>query len=345
MIPFVSIPIRRISKVLLIKLFILFVMPRARRGQPLYCRIRNKNKIMETNQNTVQEQSAHDILATTAGENPDRPSETLYDPARAAAIADTLRELLDPEYILLFGKLARATPHSDVLAYDLLVITDGPSHYGWYDAKRYLKMKLPYVGHGAPYANLYIHTCHDVESNIVPFFHLARREGILLYGSHRRKLCRPRNRFDFGRAASAAERYAAMFMPLADRLADYAERNVGPDNVRESAFAAAQAVIYYYRTLFYVYHGFEADSCDVKYLHHRMRTLSGELLLLFEPDDMNMPPALHRLKWFAGAARYDPKFFVETCELARHVDRVRRLGQIVKRLCRSRVELYDRRTR
>ncbi len=294
---------------------------------------------METKQNPVQEQPAQNILAV-AEQSPD----TLYDPAKAADIADTLRELLDPEYILLFGKLAEATPHSDVLAYDLLVITDVPSHYGWYEAKRYLKMKLPYIGHGAPYVNLYIHTRRDVDANVVPFFHFARREGILLYSSHRRKLFRPGNRFDFGRAASDAERYAAIFMPLADRLAWLAERSIDRNNVREPAFATAQAAIYYYRTLFYVYHGFVADSCDVKYLHHRMRTLSGDLLLLFEPDDMQAMPTLHRLKSFVDRARYDPEFFVEMDELVWHVDRVKRLGEIVKRLCRNRVELYDRRT-
>ena len=48
-------------------------------------------------------------------------------------------------------------------------------------------------------------------------------------------------------------------MPLADKLAGYAECNLDKDHVRESAFAMAQAAVYYYRTLFYVYHGFEAD--------------------------------------------------------------------------------------
>ncbi len=101
---------------------------------------------METNQN---------ILIKSTVEEPKQQS---YDTLKAARIAETLRELLDPEYILLFGKLANGTPHSDILAYDLLVITDGPAHYSWYDAKRYLKMKLPYIGHGAPYINLYIYT-------------------------------------------------------------------------------------------------------------------------------------------------------------------------------------------
>ena len=76
---------------------------------------------METNQKHAQEQPAHNILATTAVEEPKQQS---YDTLKTARIAETLRELLDPEYILLFGKLADGTPHSDILAYDLLVVSN-----------------------------------------------------------------------------------------------------------------------------------------------------------------------------------------------------------------------------
>ena len=99
--------------------------------------------------------------------------------------------------------------------YDLLVIVESKSHYNWYDAKRYLKMKLPNIGHGAPYLNIYVLTKHDVEANYTPFIYLSRREGILLYRSHGQKFKRPRKNFDFGHAAAVAERYAATFLPLA----------------------------------------------------------------------------------------------------------------------------------
>ena len=285
---------------------------------------------METNQN---------ILIKSTVEEPKQQS---YDTLKAARIAETLRELLDPEYILLFGKLANGTPHSDILAYDLLAVTDGPAHYSWYDAKRYLKMKLPYIGHGAPYINLYIHTRHDIETRNVPFFYFARKEGIVLH-SRSRKVARPRDKFDFGYAVSLAMKYSGIFMPLADKLAGYAERNLDRDHARESAYAMAQAAVYYYRTLFYVYHGFEADSCDVRYLHHRLRTLSGELPLLFESDEYYPKQTLHCLNNFATYAQYDFDFFVETDELARHLDLVKRLGEVARRLCERRMELYAER--
>ena len=291
---------------------------------------------METNQKHAQELPAQNIIAI-------EPKQQSYDTLKAARIAETLSELLNPEYILLFGKLADGTPHSDILAYDLLVVTDGPTRYDWYAAKRYLKMKLPYIGHGAPYVNIYVYSRQYIDANVVPFFYWARKEGIVLHSSRRRKLSRPRNEFDFGYAATLAKRYAGIFMPPADRLADYAEQRLDRDHIRESAFAIAQAAVYYYRTLFYVYHGFEADSCDVRYLHHRLRTLSGELPLLFEADEYYPKQTLHCLNNFATYAQYDFDFFVETDELARHLDLVKRLGEVARRLCERRMELYAKR--
>ena len=74
---------------------------------------------METNQKHAQELPAQNIIAI-------EPKQQSYDTLKAARIAETLSELLNPEYIMLFGKLADGTPHSDILAYDLLVVTGTP---------------------------------------------------------------------------------------------------------------------------------------------------------------------------------------------------------------------------
>lgn len=320
---------------------------------------------MEMNQNSVQEQPVQTIIpAPVQSENTDAagmspelqleevhssaaPQQTLeytYDPEKAACIAEVLRELLDPEYILLFGKMAGKTPISDTLTYDLLVITATPPRYNWYEAKRYLKMKIPSIGHGAPYMNIYVHTLHDVESNYGAFFYLARREGIVLYRSHRRKYTRPKGNFDFGQAASVASKYMGTFLPQADRLVSYAEHRIDWEYLRESAFTMAQAAVYYYRTLFFVYHGFEADTCDVQILHHRLRTISGELPLLFEKDEFRSIHTLRCLNQFLANAQYDPKFFIMPGELIQHLDRVRKLGGVVNDLCKKRIALYEKRT-
>ena len=321
---------------------------------------------METNQNPVQGQPAQLIISeTTLPVQPEQPSipvfdrqpepptvhqtlptpekALLYDPEKAARIAECLRELFDPAYILLFGTLAGGTPHSDTFTYDLLVITDDKPAYNWYDAKRYLKMKMPNVCHGVPYMNIYVHTLHDVEANFTPFIYLTRREGIVLYRSCRRKFKRPRMTFDFGHAAAVAKKYSGVFLPLADRLTLHAEKMTDRMSIRQSAFLTAQATVYYFRTLFYVYHGFEADTFDVEILQHRLRTLSGELPLLFESDSYNSIYTIPCLKSFLVNARYNPDFFIHPEELEQHLGRVKRLGIVTNKLCVQRIALYESR--
>lgn len=269
----------------------------------------------------------------------------LYDPARADRIAGRLRELLDPAYILLFGSFAGGTPHSETLAYDLLVVTDGKPPYDWYGAKRYLKMHLRCIGHGAPYLNPYVHARNEAEGLYTPFFWLARTEGTLLYSRDGQKVFRPRRSPDFGRAASDAKRYASSFLSLGTEQLGEAEAALARTDTRRAALAAGQAAVYAYRTLFYVYHGFEADTCNLHRLHQRLRTLSGELPLLFDPDDFNANHTLSCLKGALERATYEPDFTVAPPEMRAHLDRVKRLHDVVGKRCRRRIGLYEERAR
>lgn len=264
----------------------------------------------------------------------------LYDQAKADRIAECLRELLDPAYILLFGTLAGGTPHSDTHAYDLLVIVDGQPPYNWRHVKRYLKTKIPSVGHGLPHMNLYVYTLHDMEAYSTPFFYLARREGIVLYRSCHRKFRRPRRKFDFGAAADTARRYSGIFLPLAGQLLLHAEKMTDRTSIRLSAFCMAQAAVCCLRTLFYVYHGFEADTFDVEMLYSRLRTLSGELPLLLEPGTHDSLLTLACLKRFIVRARYDSDFFICPEELSQHFERVKQLRNVVEKSCSQRIDLY-----
>lgn len=145
-----------------------------------------------------------------------RPIIHCFMPPRKPHVAECLCELFDPAYILLFWTLAGGTSHSDTFTYDPLVIMDGKTPYNWYDAKRYLKMKMPNVGHGVPYVNIYVLSTHDVEANFTPFIYLTQREGIVLYRSSRQKFKRPRSTFDFGEATAVAKKYSGVFLPLVD---------------------------------------------------------------------------------------------------------------------------------
>lgn len=263
-----------------------------------------------------------------------------YDPGSIGRMTELLREILDPAYILLFGSSANGTPHSDVIGYDLLIATHTPPAYDWHAAKRYLKMKIPGIGHGVPYLNLYIYHAGYVVSQTSPFFWLARTEGILSYCSDRYKFRRPRKMFPFAQAACEARAYYATFAALGTEFLEQAEKAFAEHKIRPAAFFVAQAAVYFYRVLFRVYHGFDEDTYDLSILHERTRTLSAELMLLFEPGCYDID-TLSRLKQAYTKARYDTDFFISENDMKRHLLRIERLQNIVGKLCSQRIALYD----
>ena len=131
---------------------------------------------METNQNLVQENSAQRIALAL-----EQPAEPLYDPAEAARIVHCLTDgYFDPEYILLFGKLVGGTPHSDAMAYDLLMVVRETPEYDWIQTKRILRYKVPYSCRKITYINLYIMTLSYIELNAVPLLCPCRRRVAVL---------------------------------------------------------------------------------------------------------------------------------------------------------------------
>ena len=242
---------------------------------------------METNQTTVQEQSAQTILPETgatvqseqqtvppaelptekpASEPPQatQSAELLYDPAEAAQIVHHLTDdYFDPEYILLFGKLVGGIRHSDATAYDLLMVVRETPEFNWIQTKRILRYKMPYRLRKITYINIYILPLNYVESHWTPFLHFARAEGELLYCSDHYHFRRPKYAGDFAKAYADAKFHFDTFRMLGYDLLEQAQEVFVEDhNVRLAAQFTAQAIVYFYHTLYYVYHGMEFDIHD-----------------------------------------------------------------------------------
>ena len=116
-----------------------------------------------------------------------------YDRAEAERIARILAEgPCAPEYILLFGKLAGGTPHSEATAYDLLMVVGDTPDYDWREAKRLLNIKLPAKQRKIPLVNLYIATLNELNTQRTAFLYLALLEGEPLYCKEHRTVQRPK---------------------------------------------------------------------------------------------------------------------------------------------------------
>ena len=292
---------------------------------------------METNQNPVQENSAQRITLEL-----EQPAERLYDPAEAARIVQCLTDgYFDPEYILLFGKLVGGTPHSDAMAYDLLMVVRETPEYDWIQTKRILRYKVPYSCRKITYINLYIMTLSYVESNSTPFLFFAHAEGELLYCSDSYHFQRPKHSIDFAKAYADAKFHFDTFRTLGNDLLEQAQDAfAGGRNVRLAAQFSAQAIVYFYHTLYYVYHGMEFDIHDPVVMHDRMRTLSTKLMLVFDDNHIENIFTLPWLKQILMKTPYSAEFYMAPQELEMHMGRVQKAAEIIENYCGLRLELY-----
>ena len=306
------------------------------KDSPYYVEFLTVNQ-METNQNPVQENPAQRIAPELG-----QPAERLYDPNEAEQIVQTLLDgYFDPEYILLFGKLAGGTPHSDAAAYDLLMVVRETPEYDWMQTKRILRYKMPYRLRKITYINLYILPLSYVESNRTPFLYFARAEGELLYCSDHYHFRRPKYPIDFARAYADAKFHFDTFRVLGYDLLEQAQETfVEGRNVRLAAQFTAQAIVYFYHTLYYVYHGMEFGIHDPVVMHDRMRTLSTKLMLVFDDNHIENIFTLPCLKQILMKTPYSAEFHMAPQELEMHMERVQKAAEIIENYCDLRLELY-----
>ena len=318
---------------------------------------------METNQNPVQEQSAQRItpestqaeqqpvpspeqptgqLAPKPEPQPEQPTEKLYNPAEAARIVQSLTEdYFNPEYILLFGKLVGGTHHSDAMAYDLLMVVRETPEYDWMRAKRLLRYRMPVKHRDIAYINLYIMTLNYVESNKTPFLYFAHSEGELLYCSDHYHFRRPKHPINFAAAYADAKFHFDTFRMLGNELIEQAREALSESrNIRLAALFSAQAAVYFYHTLYYVYHGMEFDIHDPVVMHDRMRTLSTKLMLVFDDNHIENIFTLPCLKQVLLKTPYSAEFYMAPQELEMHMGRVQKAAEIIENYCGLRLELY-----
>ena len=273
---------------------------------------------------------------------PGRPDELLYDPDETAQMIRHLTDgYFDPEYVLLFGKLAGGTPHSDAVAYDLLIVVRETPEYDWIRAKRILRYRMPYRYRKVTYINPYILPLNYVESHRTPFLYFAHAEGELLHCSDHYLFRRPKHPIDFAKAYADAKFHFDTFRTLGNDLLEQAQDAfAGGRNVRLAAQFSAQAIVYFYHTLYYVYHGMEFDIHDPVVMHDRMRTLSTKLMLVFDDNHIENIFTLPWLKQILMKTPYSAEFYMAPQELEMHMGRVQKAAEIIENYCGLRLELY-----
>ena len=221
-----------------------------------------------------------------------------------------------------------------------MVVRETPK-FNWFQAKRILRYKTPYRHRKITYINLYILPLNYVESNRTPFLYFAHAEGKLLYCNDHYCFRRPKRPIDFARAYADAKFHYDTFRTLGNDLLEQAQDAfVEGHNVRLAAQFTAQAAVYFYHTLYYVYHGISFDLHDPVVMHDRMRTLSTKLMLVFDDNHIENIFTIPRLKEVLMKTTYDAEFYMGPQEVELHMERVQQAAEIIEGCAGLRLELY-----
>lgn len=300
---------------------------------------------MENINNTGPEQSTETVInpgAETQQTICGQSEIALYDTREAQHIVDILRSsVYRPEAVILFGALAGGTPHSDIAAYDLLIITDEIHLTGEPEARRYLKLKMPPKHRKIGYINPYIYTKKFIATHThSPVFYLAKTEGTVLY-CHKRYRVPTQTCCDFGAARNDALYYFSHIYGLGNQLLENAGEATITCDFRRAAFLCAQAALLYFRTLFFVFYHFETDCENIEELYTSLRTLSADLMVMFDSGQYTAMSTIPRLRNYMDAARFDYNFTVSPHTVTADIAYVEKMKKIISLVCNRRLIMYE----
>ncbi len=296
---------------------------------------------METTQ--YEQSQAVAAQLPTAADNPQ--TATRYDRQELSRIVEylTSRKIFNPEYILLFGSLTGGTQHSEASCYDLLAAVQNiPADGDWLEAKSGLRRILPYKHRTITYINIYLCRLNDIQTGVMPYQYFAHKEGELVYCKERYRFNRPKRVCNFAAIYRDAATYFDTFMPLGELLIKAASAGSprSSTEIRWSAYMSAQAAKIFYKVLYFVFHNEEFYCDDLVIMHDRMRTLSTDLMLLFDSNTLERKNTLASLRKFESKALHDQSFSVNPNNLSNYMADVASMKTIVEKCCRLRLELY-----
>jgi len=176
----------------------------------------------------------------------------------------------------------------------------------------------------------------------MPHLYFAHAEGELVYCKERYPFRRPKRACNFAAIYRDTKTYFDTFMPIADLFVKTAAAGSprSATEIRWAAYASARAAIIYYKVLYFVYHNEAFDSENPMVMHERLRTLSSELMILFDGDHVGNGDIPSRLAIFERKALSDISFSVDRGSLTKCVYDVARMGETVRRCCNRRLEIY-----
>ena len=265
-------------------------------------------------------------------------------------IVEIIREVVNPEMIILFGSYAKGTYvenryHSKdgtineyISDYDFLVVTKGNPE------KTYVQEStiLDRVDRFKPPVNLEIHEIDYINEGLgwgQYFFADIVKEGILLFYSSKVTFLEPRI-LTPSEEKRIAEQYFEKWFNRGKSFLNGIDGYFSKREFNVSAFILHQVTESFFYTVLLVFTGYKPKTHNLGKLKKQMKNISEELFLVFPENTKQEKHLFDLLKRGYVDARYKDNYVISENEVTALIERIHILRSLVENLCHKKIDSY-----
>lgn len=270
--------------------------------------------------------------------------------AEIKRIADIIKDVVNPEMIILFGSYAKGTfvehtytnkegtRYDYISDYDFLVVTRNNVDNAASQESQIVNIADQYN----PSVNLEIHDVEYIDKGLEIgeyFFVDIIKEGIVLYDSGRVVFAEPRE-LSFFEKREKAERYFDVWFPQGNEFILGSQFFAARKNFKLAAFNLHQAAENLYCTVLLVFTSYKPKTHNLWKLRAKAKPYSEALYTVFYAEnDKNEKKLFELLKRGYLDARYRiPDYDITEDELNTLIIRVLNMARIIEELCKSHIK-------
>lgn len=267
-------------------------------------------------------------------------------------IAEIIREVVNPEKIILFGSYAKGnwvedrytdkhgTLYEYISDYDFLVVTKDNQDKTYTQESKIMDR----VDRYKPPVNLEIHELDYINKGLDEgeyFFVDIVKEGILLFDKHNVQFASPRE-LTPQEKKEKAQRYFDTWFPQAGEFIIDCSHAFNRGNLKKAAFELHQATESLYYVTLLVFTDYKPKTHNLWKLRKKTKAYSKELFEIFRAEtDKKEEHLFDLLKRGYVDARYRTDYFITSEELSTLISRVNEMVPIVERFCKEKIDMMS----
>jgi predicted nucleotidyltransferase len=283
-------------------------------------------------------------MATTKGLN-NLPE---FKQAEINRIAEIIKEVVNPEMIILFGSYAKGTyvehrytgkdgiRYEYISDYDFLVVTQEKPDDVYKRESTIInktdKYKIPVnlEIHGIDYVNKGLEIGEYFFSDIV-------KEGIILYNTGEVKFSKPRE-LTTAEKKKKALKYFNTWFPQSEKLIGGCKYFIEQNDLKNGVFLLHQATESLYYSILLVFTDYKPKLHNLWKLRNKAKPYSEELFFAFHPEtDKHDEHLFDLLKRGYIDARYREDYEITEEEIKILIAKVSRMIPIVEKICKEKI--------